>query len=87
MVNPEPTLTVKSANITTLRIPNFSIKAAAKGETNPKSRTLIAIASEISERLQPKDSSSGVIKTDGADLNPAVAINVTYVTATAAQPG
>ncbi|MEY4037648.1 MAG: hypothetical protein RL201_1029, partial [Actinomycetota bacterium] len=31
------------------------------------------MASEISERDQPKASSSGTIRTDGADLKPAVA--------------
>ena len=40
---------------------------------SPNRRTLIATASEISSRDQPKDSSSGTIKTEGADLNPAVA--------------
>jgi hypothetical protein len=82
-----PNETVVSADITTLRIPNFSISAAANGETSPKRRTFIAIASEISERDQPKASSRGTIRTDGADLKPAVAINVAKVTATANQPG
>ena len=38
--------------------------------------TLFATAAEITSRRQPRSSSSGRIKTDGADLNPAVAINV-----------
>ena len=87
MVRNAPKETVVSADITTLRIPNFSISAAAKGETKPKRRTLIATAKEISERDQPKASSSGTISTDGADRNPAVAIKVAKVTATANQPG
>ena len=87
IVRNAPSETVVSADITTLRIPNFSIRAAANGETKPKRRTFIAIASEISDRDQPKASSSGTIKTDGADRNPAVAIKVTKVTATAIQPG
>jgi hypothetical protein len=47
----------------------------------------IATANETSERDQPKASSSGTINTEGADLNPAVAISVAKVTATAIQPG
>jgi hypothetical protein len=70
-----------------LRIPNFSIRAAANGETSPKRRIFIATASEISERDQPKASSNGTINTEGADLNPAVAISVAKVIATAIQPG
>ena len=45
------------------------------------------MAKEISERDQPNAFSSGTINTEGADLNPAVAISVTKVTATAIQPG
>ena len=73
--------------MTTRRMPNFSIKAAANGETSPKSKRLTAIASDISERDQPKALSSGTTKTVGAERNPAVAIKVTKVTATAIQPG
>jgi hypothetical protein len=87
IVRNAPIETVVSADITTRRIPNFSIRAAANGETKPKRRTFIAIASEISDRDQPKASSSGTIKTDGAERKPAVAIKVTKVTATAIQPG
>ena len=87
IVRNAPSETVVSADITTLRIPNFSIRAAANGETKPKRRTFIAIASEISDLDQPKASSSGTIKTDGAERKPAVAIKVTKVTATAIQPG
>jgi hypothetical protein len=87
MVRKAPIEIVVSADITTRRIPNFSISAAAKGDINPKRRTFIATAKEISERDQPKASSSGTMRTDGADLNPAVAISVAKVTATAIQPG
>ena len=79
--------TTESADITTLRTVNRSIKAAANGATSPKSNTLIATAAEICERDQPNASSSGTIRTEGADLNPAVAISVKKVTATAIQPG
>jgi hypothetical protein len=48
---------------------------------------LIETAAAICERDQPNASSSGTIKTDGADLNPAVAIKVKNVTAAAIQPG
>jgi hypothetical protein len=44
-------------------------------------------ANEIWERDQPKASSNGTINTDGADLNPAVAMRVKKVTVTAIQPG
>ena len=48
---------------------------------------LIATAKEISARDQPNASSSGTISTEGADRNPAVAINVTKVTAAAIHAG
>ena len=83
----ELSATTASADITTLRTVKRSIRAAANGATKPKSSTLIATAAEICERDQPKASSSGTIKTDGADLNPAVAISVKKVTATAIHPG
>ena len=79
--------TTVSADITTLRTVKRSINAAANGATKPKSMTLIETASEICERDQPNASSSGTISTDGADLNPAVAIKVAKVTAAAIQPG
>ena len=63
------------------------MSAAANGATNPKSRTLIATANEISERDQPNASSSGTMRTDGADLNPAVAIKVRNVTPAAIHAG
>ena len=87
MVRKAPIEIVVSADITTLRIPNFSISAAANGDIKPKRRTLIATAKEISERDHPKATSSGTIRTDGAERKPAVAISVAKVTATAIQPG
>jgi hypothetical protein len=48
---------------------------------------LIAIAREIWSRLQPNASSSGTIKTEGADLNPAVATRVKKVTKAAIHAG
>jgi hypothetical protein len=48
---------------------------------------LIAIANETCERDQPNASSSGTIVTEGADLNPAVAIKVKKVTTRAVQAG
>ena len=87
IVEVELMATSESAAITTLRTVNLSISAAAKGATRPKSRTLIETAAEICERDQPKASSRGTIRTEGADLNPAVAIKVKKVTVTAIQPG
>ena len=79
--------TTISAVITTLRTVKRSIKAAANGATKPKSKTLMDTAIATCERDQPKASSSGTIRTDGADLNPAVAIKVKKVTIAAIQPG
>ena len=87
IVENAPIPTVVSAVITTRRIPKRSINAAAKGAVRPNNRTLIATASEISSRDQPKDSSSGTIKTEGADLKPAVANRVKKVTPAANQAG
>lgn len=87
IVNSAPIETVVKADMTTRRIPNFSISAAANGEISPDRRTLIAMASDMSERDQPNAFSKGTIKTEGAERNPAVTIKVTNVTATATQPG
>ena len=73
--------------MTTFRTVKRSIRAAAKGAVKPNSKTLTEIASEICSRFQPKASSSGTIKTDGADLNPAVATRVKNVTIAAIQAG
>ena len=87
IVENAPMPTVVSAVITTRRIPKRSISAAANGAVSPNRRTFIATASEISSRDQPKDSSSGTIKTEGADLNPAVATRVRNVTPAANHAG
>ena len=87
IVSPAPTLTEKSADITTRRIPKRSISAAAKGATNPYTRTLMATAKETCSRPQPKASSSGMIRTDDALLKPAVIANVTKVTPIANHAG
>jgi hypothetical protein len=79
--------TVVSAVITTLRIPKRSINAAANGAVRPNSKIFIATASEISSRDQPKASSNGTTKTEGADLKPAVATRVKKVTPAANQAG
>jgi hypothetical protein len=63
------------------------IKAAGNGETRTKRKTLIETANEICERDQTKASSSGTIRTEGADRYPAEAIKVKKVTVTAIQPG
>ncbi len=82
-----PAPTVVSAAITTRRIPNRSIKAAAKGAVKPKSRTLTLTAAEIVSRRQPNAFCNGTIKTDGAERNPAVAIKVMKVITMAIQAG
>ena len=87
MVRNAPTEIVVNADITTRRIPNFSMSAAANGDIRPKRMRFIAMASEISEVDQPKASCRGIIRTVGAERKPAVAIKVTKVTATAIQPG
>jgi hypothetical protein len=73
--------------MTTLRIPKRSINAAANGAVKPKSKTFTDIANEISSLPHPKESSRGIIKTDGADLKPDVAINVKKVMIAAIQAG
>ena len=87
IVSAEPMLTEVSADITTLRIPKRSIRAAAKGATSPYTSTLIAIANEICSRPQPNASSSGIIRTDEALRNPAAVTRVKNVTPTANQAG
>ena len=87
MVASAPSPTTVSAHITTFRIPNLSISAAAKGAVNPNKRTFTETASEIESRDQPKASCSGIIKTDGAERNPAFATKVRKVTAAAIQAG
>ena len=68
-------------------MPKRSIKAAANGATKPKSKTFTAIAKEISSLPQPKLSSKGTIKTEGADLVPADAIKVKKVIPATTQAG
>ena len=87
IVSPAPTLTDSSADITTLRIPKRSIRAAANGATSPYTSTLIATANETCSRPQPKASSRGMMSTDEALLKPAVIANVTNVTPIANQAG
>ena len=87
IVEDELIATTMRADITTLRTVNRSMSAAANGATKPKSSTLIDTAKETCERDHPKASSSGTISTEGADLNPAVAIKVKKVTVAAIQPG
>ena len=64
-----------------------SINAAANGAVKPKSKTFTETASEISARDQLKASCKGISNTDGADLNPALAIRVKKVTPAAYQAG
>ncbi|CAB4663602.1 unannotated protein [freshwater metagenome] len=73
--------------MTTFRTVKRSIKAAAKGAVNPYNKTLTEMARDICSRFQPNASSSGTIKTDGADLNPAVATRVKKVTIAAIHAG
>ena len=54
-VHQAPVPTIVNANITTLRIPKRSIKAAAKGAVNPYTSTFMETAELIAERDQPND--------------------------------
>ena len=63
------------------------MRAAAKGATKPYTSTFIATAKETCSRPQPKESSSGIISTDEALLNPAVIASVTNVTPIAIHAG
>ena len=87
IVRNAPRLTADKALITTLRTVNLSIKAAANGAVNPYSKIFIDIASEICDLDQPKESSRGTIKTDGADLYPAEATKVNQVIPAAIHAG
>ena len=87
VVRKAPVLTVVSAPITTLRTVKRSIKAAAKGAVSPYNKTLTEMAIDICSRFQPKASSRGTIKTDGADRKPAVATRVKKVTIAAIHAG
>jgi len=73
--------------MTTLRTVKRSIRAAAKGAVNPKSKTFIARAAEITSRRQPNSSSSGKINTEGALLKPAEANKVAKVIPATIQAG
>ncbi|CAB4833011.1 unannotated protein [freshwater metagenome] len=82
-----PAPTTLRAVITTFLIPNRSMKAAANGAVNPKSKTLTETAKEIWSLPQPNASSSGTIRTEGAERNPADATRVKKVTIAAIHPG
>ncbi len=66
IVRPLPSEMSANAEVTTARIPNLSIKAAANGEVNPYRIRLTETAAEMLARDHPKSSCSGSISTDGA---------------------
>ncbi len=71
--------------MSTLRIPNRSIMAAANGPMNPNRIRLIETASEIVARLQPKASCRGTIRIPGAERKPDAPIRTMKVTAAMTQ--
>ena len=75
-----------SAVVTTWRMPNVFMRAAAKGPSRPKSTRRIAMAEEISAVVQPNSCRSGSIMTPAEPMAPAVASMVRKVVAATTQP-
>ena len=80
-VSPLPSATITSAKVTTGRIPNRSISAAANGEIRPNSIMFTDTAKPIIACDQPNSMCSGSISTPGTDRNAADPTRVTKVTA------
>ena len=78
-----PPAKIASALNTVRRIPKRCMAAAANGPINPNSARLIASASEMVVRVQPKLRSSGTIMTLGVARIPAVTSMIRNVTAIA----
>ena len=86
-VSPLPAATSSSAPITTRRMPNLSISAAANGAVRPYSSRLTETAAEIVASGQPNSSCSGCNRTDGVARNPAAPTSATKATAATTQAG
>ena len=84
-VSPLPRATITSANVTTGRIPNRSISAAANGEIRPNSIMFTDTAKPIVACDQPNSMCSGSISTPGTDRKAADPTRVTKVTAATTQ--
>src|SRR5215213_5539822 len=80
IVNPLPAATRTSATLTTRRIPNRSISAAANGAITPYKIRFTLTAVDMSVRGQPNSSCSGIIKTPGAARKPAAPSSATNAT-------
>jgi hypothetical protein len=86
-VSPLPTATTSSAETTTRRMPNRSIRAAANGAVSPYSARLIATAAEIVDSDQPNSSCSGSMSTPGTARKAAAPMSARKVTAATHQAG
>src|SRR5215204_4150050 len=87
IVNPLPAATRTSATLTTRRIPNRSISAAANGAITPYKIRFTLTAVDMRVRGQPNSSCSGIIKTPGAARKPAAPSNATKATNATHQAG
>src|SRR6478736_6788869 len=75
-----PSATITSANVTTGRIPNRSMRAAANGEISPNSTMFTDTARPMVACDQPYSMCSGSISTPGTLRNAAAPTRVTNVT-------
>ncbi len=80
IVSPLPAATRTSATLTTLRIPNRSISAAANGAITPYKIRFTLTAADMTVRGQPNSSCRGIIKTPGAARKPAAPSKATNAT-------
>ena len=87
IVKPLPAATSARATVTTRRIPNRSISAAANGAITPYKIRFTLTAVDIRVRGQPNCSCSGIIKTPGAALKPAAPSNAMNATNATHQAG
>ena len=80
-VSPLPAATTVSAQATTRRIPNRSMRAAANGAVSPNSMRFTEMANDTVAVDQPNSSRSGTSSTPGVARNPAAATSATNATA------
>ena len=85
VLSPLPEAMSSSAAVTTRRMPNRSMSAAANGAVSPNSSRLTDTASEIVLLVQPNSSCSGTISTPGAARKPAAPSRTRKVTAATVQ--
>ena len=80
VVRPTPTANSPSAPRMTRRSPHRSMTDAANGPMSPKSAMLMAMAEEMTVRLQPNSLSSGIMRMPAVERMPAVTRRTAKVT-------